>query len=455
MDGDITRGRFERSPRSLSSETTTTCGEWGELSRHDAKQQRETWDLNNSSAGEQFRLQSCDEEKRIYAASERGLFFYSCPFDCANAARANVKQRWIEQGIWNVEWKGQFPSGLWRHELPIDKPSQLCSSSGSCQTKTDRASSSTKRKRVNDESDNARIEETRIIDARARDASRPCYQFVYQVGKEREWIIMGLSNKSEDHDLDTAAYQNVRHRWINEGIWDISWSYLPGLSWRHEKPLKYPFNLPYALEQEALKASAEAAALRPPKVYLVVPHDGYRPVPQVLDRTSESNALSGNPRGAQNGTSPILSSRSPHVDNREQFAVKNSTRRTHTPNDEETGPKRRTESETRSVEDQNHSQSLHPAARESESSTKAAVRRSVRIQKQRGKGQMRRSDAIAGRKLAVSVRAPQNTPGPDAKQKRTTTNVSIKRSLKPEEAPMATKMVSTRRSTKKRREKIF
>jgi hypothetical protein len=55
-------------------------------------------------------------------------------------------------------------------------------------------------------------------------------------------------------DIGTTAYENIRSTWLRRLIWDKKWGTLPGMSWKHERPLEDlaidsgpgPFELPAA-----------------------------------------------------------------------------------------------------------------------------------------------------------------------------------------------------------------
>lgn len=86
--------------------------------------------------------------------------------------------------------------------------------------------------------------------ARQREASRPINMFLYQVTNECERLAdaaMAAAPAGDDDDdpavaaaasdINTQAYDRVRSRWVARHIWDDGWGVLPGMTWRHEKPL--------------------------------------------------------------------------------------------------------------------------------------------------------------------------------------------------------------------------
>ncbi|KAL8857858.1 MAG: hypothetical protein Q9178_005615 [Gyalolechia marmorata] len=176
----------------------------------------------NSTVYYQFQHQKCDEEEQLRKHPVRG------PFDFDEVATATVIRRWTEQGIWNNKWDPQnLGLARWKHE----EPSELDPGS-------DRNSPSPppvfgkRHKRVKDKRRIGRSRELVAREKTEREASRPCHQFHYQVLKEREHTGATISDT-------TKAYENVKQRWIDRGIWDTSWLRLPGMSWKHEKPWRY------------------------------------------------------------------------------------------------------------------------------------------------------------------------------------------------------------------------
>ncbi|OAR00507.1 hypothetical protein LLEC1_03034 [Akanthomyces lecanii] len=135
-------------------------------------------------------------------------------------ARQIVSRRWMEQGIGKDEWSFGFPGdrrGFWEHQhsQSHDTPEHI----------------------------------------RKIDASRPFFQFMYEVAMERDHleflayppllspdlITHAPEENREDapDDMHTTAYHNVRYeQWVARGIWDYSWGALPGMYWRHETDIR-------------------------------------------------------------------------------------------------------------------------------------------------------------------------------------------------------------------------
>lgn len=193
--------------------------------------------------------QSHDEEQRIFQASLDKTIRLPVGSNQYEIARQKIKRCWVEQGIWNDNWD-QFASGLWKHEEPLEVESE---------TETDLAPESpldpftcvvtplqskkrSDRRQLKSEEDRRRISERRAVREREREASRPYYQFVFQISKERERI----QDESTDEecidmslpDINTRAYENIKNIWIRRRIWNKTWGVLPGMTWKHEEPLE-------------------------------------------------------------------------------------------------------------------------------------------------------------------------------------------------------------------------
>ena len=248
---DLSGRRFSRSPPRVPSVPSTTYEESESPSPNAQLQDKESKELYNSTADAQFLIQIQDELGRIRAARDKDLLEHARLIDLEEAAEANVKYRWIQQGIWDQQWENQ-PGKIWKHEVqdspPPKTPSDAVKEGGvkGLQRGHKRKLSDLKK----EYHDVVRI----AIGHQDRQSSRPCYQFLYQFCQEREWIKMGLGSQGQDQDssqdqdqdqdqdqqteLDMRAYENVKSRWIRDGVWDDDWTFVPGTSWRHERPRK-------------------------------------------------------------------------------------------------------------------------------------------------------------------------------------------------------------------------
>ncbi|KAK8076637.1 hypothetical protein PG994_003909 [Apiospora phragmitis] len=164
-----------------------------------------------------------------------------------------VKKDWVQQGLWQPSFEGlvrqrYFAVGVWKHQEPLAL--------------------------VDDDGvDLERYPNTYARLRRHRDASRPCYQFRWQVDKVRDrlldqwWhsVVVADEEKKKEKEkekekkerahatttttttakvmmpsakVDSEAYWEVRQAWEKRRIWDNEWEVLPGQHWRHERPLE-------------------------------------------------------------------------------------------------------------------------------------------------------------------------------------------------------------------------
>ena len=267
---DLSGRRFSRSPPRVPSVPSTTYEESEPPSPTAQLQDKETKELWNSTANLQFGSQIKDELDRIRTARDKGLLEHPNPFDLREAAEANIRYRWIQQGIWDERWASQ-PSKQWKHELqtslPLVRPSDSAKESGvtGLNTRHKRKLSGLKE----EYHETARS----AVEYQDRQSSRPCYQFLYQFCQEREWIKMGLSNQDRDQqiNLDAKAYEIVKTRWIKNGIWDVDWTFVPGTSWRHERPRKAEDPHGVYRSEDYHKAATIERAERPLRWYPMAP----------------------------------------------------------------------------------------------------------------------------------------------------------------------------------------
>ena len=247
---DLSERRFDRSPPPVPSGASTGYETSEPPSPGTLLQDKEAKELRNSEADKQYTTQIHHEVNRIQAATKMGLLQHPVADDW-EAAEANVRHRWIQQGIWDERWDKQARK-IWKHEL---EDSQLP------------GITSHKPEGLYHESIRSAIE------CQTRQLSRPCYQFVYQFCQERQWIKMGFSKKSQNQStsVDTRAYENIKSRWIGDGIWDNDWTLIPGVSWKHERPRKFPYPDPDEIAREASKAARMAQTERPPDQYFMAP----------------------------------------------------------------------------------------------------------------------------------------------------------------------------------------
>ncbi|KAF2754866.1 hypothetical protein EJ05DRAFT_136645 [Pseudovirgaria hyperparasitica] len=138
-----------------------------------------------------------------------------------------VRARWVEQKIWKSSWGPAWPPSArsgWRQDI-------LHSRKGPWVPERARWGHEVEL----DGEDKPDREEVDI------DASRPLYQFKFQVGAEQKWIqdealsLRGTSLTASD--LEQKAYETIKAEWTELEIWNPDWSEYPGMSWMHADQL--------------------------------------------------------------------------------------------------------------------------------------------------------------------------------------------------------------------------
>ncbi|KAI9889119.1 MAG: hypothetical protein M1814_005780 [Vezdaea aestivalis] len=207
-------------------------------------------DYEASRPYEQLASQIIEEERQLFQA-HKNRPLYIPGMNYKTFLRENVKKRWVEQGIWNSRWSWNA-LGRWKHEEPLE----IESTEETAGSETDSGPDSKififdtlikkrrpKLKQPQSREERQRAAERRAIREREREASRPFYQFVYQISKDRERIQeesrVEEATVSDSADINTMAYENVKSTWTERGIWNTKWGILPGMSWKHEQPIEY------------------------------------------------------------------------------------------------------------------------------------------------------------------------------------------------------------------------
>jgi hypothetical protein len=112
-------------------------------------------------------------------------------------------------------------NGLWKHEEPLELESE-----SETETEAELANQHSlfrvgrKRRRPKSADEKQRIAERLIVRKREREASRPFYQFFYQISRKRERIKD--ESRSEEGavavavaaHINTTAYNIVKSKWI-------------------------------------------------------------------------------------------------------------------------------------------------------------------------------------------------------------------------------------------------
>lgn len=180
-------------------------------------------DLSFGIPSEIFKRESKRELERLIRQEYDALSGRprSLPFDpqrtLAHNAENNVRARWIEQGIWIIEWGMEWPRA--------NEPSSFLEGSPSpgphwahedCQTSNP----------------------AQIPFATDPEASRPFRQFSFQVAKERERLEAEYkwAQQRPPMYLDIMALETTKKTWQDDGIWAPTWGDLPGERWLHEEP---------------------------------------------------------------------------------------------------------------------------------------------------------------------------------------------------------------------------
>ncbi|KAI1773049.1 hypothetical protein F4818DRAFT_443929 [Hypoxylon cercidicola] len=95
-----------------------------------------------------------------------------------------------------------------------------------------------------------RTEEEQELESRSikimteRSASKPREQLIHQVTEENEAILeailLGKLTVPNGTCLHSLAEDNVKARWVEQGIWNEKWSNVADGCWKHEEPLEIP-----------------------------------------------------------------------------------------------------------------------------------------------------------------------------------------------------------------------
>lgn len=261
---DRARNRYNDPPPPYSSGETTAAPSPGPrpLFEPDPRLQQKE-DRWQSAPESQFHSQCSRERERLIYQLERRRDGrrQTLPYDhnikvsnlqwggeySANAAN-NVRSRWIEQGIWNDDWGSQpgwpkvpgtaYPTPFWAHEdrpnpfVPqkLEEPQLLFNTTGDLFGNNTHAD--------HPQSPQGIAEDQESETQRDISASRPYYQFVYQVSKECEWIRdeADYARPGEPIDVNAAAHKSIKQLWQKSKIWDPQWREMPGMKWMYEEP---------------------------------------------------------------------------------------------------------------------------------------------------------------------------------------------------------------------------
>ncbi|KAL8669345.1 MAG: hypothetical protein Q9168_006061 [Polycauliona sp. 1 TL-2023] len=156
-------------------------------------------------------------------------------------AREMVKKQWREQGIWNDKWdqESNVKDWRWKHEEPgiasdLGPDPDFCPHNSSERQPTQSPPSGDELKRPLPSS------EQQAMATRDREASRPFYQFLWQLNRQRDLMngepTIQRAATISPVDTNAKAYEVVKELWDRHSIWDAEWGIMPGMSWMHERP---------------------------------------------------------------------------------------------------------------------------------------------------------------------------------------------------------------------------
>lgn len=277
------RGRFSRSPAPHSDGLSSTRSQSFERpSEEKQREEKRVWDLKKEHRASwpyyQFEAQKRElERQEIDQDPNWGSAVRVAHPQLAQHIHNIVKQRWVDQGIWNEAWDGETDGlymGKWKHEEPCESGSEVdldVEDKHSTFSPPARAKAKANCRRPMSDERQA-MADGRLAWRYGRDASRPFEQFNYQVSMECKRLQDEIKSSGRTElmisippNISTTAYETVRGTWIERGIWNRKWGILPGMSWKHEQPL-HDFLLEWTGEADG---SPNARQKEPPET--VVP----------------------------------------------------------------------------------------------------------------------------------------------------------------------------------------
>ena len=209
-------GRPISFPLSPHSETgTTTRSESSEHSedeqhRRDVRRTKLMREHNSSRVLQQFETRAEEEAERIRRVESPGTTAkYVNAAIYLRCARETVEEAWMEQGIYDQSWPPKPNPRLRLHEQPLDSD---------LESGTDKEEEGLPRdigvglfgplpgRPAKSESEERSIEERRIIRECYREPSRPFFQFVYQISRERERLL----DESTDREITATKKHSIK-----------------------------------------------------------------------------------------------------------------------------------------------------------------------------------------------------------------------------------------------------
>lgn len=166
-------------------------------------------------------------------------------------AEITVREDWKAQGIWNQKW-GKKPEKKiherWMHEEAPDSAST--SEADTAPASNTNITSGLKSAELQSSLSHWGIKLPKAVKPSTEqkhdhDASRPFQQFIHQLSKERERLLLYESTSGpiitfDNADINNIAYENVKNDWKASWIWNEKWGTIPGMKWKHEEPFEMP-----------------------------------------------------------------------------------------------------------------------------------------------------------------------------------------------------------------------
>lgn len=273
QDVELRRQVYDNDPPPPYSSGGSTASFSPEPSSSEERRQLSR-ELDRTRPDAQFNREAREEKKLIEEAVRDG-FLLGLLGPYTKLAEDIVRERWIERGIW--KWgPGSRAGELWKHEE---------ADAGLYQTEPE------KKQPPNSLFGNPPANVRAMLHEHEKptlppniNASRPCNQFEYDLAIERKrlkagkapdglpdmvykrvkdkWAERGIWDprytQQPEYDLakeghwlwarernqfpesrlqaEEMAYENVKDKWIKQGLWDSRWTDRPGKIWRHERP---------------------------------------------------------------------------------------------------------------------------------------------------------------------------------------------------------------------------
>lgn len=155
-----------------------------------------------------------------------------------------LRNRQTKQGIQNNK-QNKLAARRWKYKEPLELETESKTDIGAGFSPPlfsfSLKESHPKLRRLKSNKEKRQITEWRTVREHKREASRPYYQFIYQISKERQRIQDKSTSREGTSigipDINTTAYENIKNTWTKRGIQNRRQGILPRMSWKHEEPL--------------------------------------------------------------------------------------------------------------------------------------------------------------------------------------------------------------------------